>query len=102
MKTTVQQLKNDFNDITLLKMFEIEVINKETQEQDFIIFDIQLIKNTLFAQHAPLTKKEEKSKKIAFKKIVLDDCFSLDEHLQELYSICIESILISDFYTLAD
>ena len=102
MKNTINTLKEEFNQITLMRLFEIPVINKETNEEDYIIFDIELHKNTLVAQHVALTKKEEKSKKIAYKKVVLDSCFSLDEHLQELYDICIDAILYSDFYNLND
>ena len=83
-------------------MFEIEVINQETSEKDFIIFDIEIQKNTLCASHVGLTRKEEKSQKIAFKKIALDPFYSLDHHLNELHDICINAILQSDFYILTE
>ena len=96
----LRQIKQDWQNITLLPIFEVEVINKETKEQDYIIFDIELVKNTFVAKHIALTKKEERSKKIAYKKQVIDSYFSLDSNLQELYEECINAILDSDFYTL--
>jgi hypothetical protein len=97
---TLKTLKEDFNNITKLRIFEIEVINKRTQESDYIIFDIELQKNTLFASHESLNSKQEKSKKISFVKVVLNDCFSIDENLQNLYDECINAILESEFFEL--
>jgi len=100
MKTTIKNLKEEFNNITLLRMFEIEVIDKRTNEIDYIIFDIEIYKNSLLTQFVPLTKKQEKSKKIASIKIALDPFFSLDENLNNLFEECQNAILESDFYTL--
>lgn len=99
---TIATLKNDFNSIDKLRMFEIEVINIESKEKDYIVFHIELIKNTLFAFHVPLTKKQQKSKKIAFQKIVLDSCFSIDELINDLYQNCIEAIINSEFFELGE
>ena len=95
----MKNLKKQFNEISLMKIFEIEVLNKNG-ETDHIIFDISLKKNSLIAQHEALTRREERSKKIAFKKLALDNSFSLDEHLQELHEICTEAIMESDFFKL--
>jgi hypothetical protein len=97
---TINDLKTEWNEVNKLKIFEIEVINLKTKETDYLIFQIELIKNSLYAWHEPLTHKEEKSKKIAYKKVVLDKCFSLDVHLQDLYSECVDAICSSDFYSL--
>ena len=97
---SILSLKNDFANITLLPMFEIQVIDKKTNSIEYIIFDIELIRNTIYALHEPLNAKQVKSKKIAYQKIVLDDCFSLDEHLQDLHSNCIEAICESEFFEL--
>lgn len=96
----IQQVKNEFNNMNLIPIFEVEVKNKFSNELDYIVFDISIKKNTIYAQHVALTTKEEKSKKIAFKKVVLNSCFGLDQTLQELYTICIESICDSEFYEL--
>jgi hypothetical protein len=97
---TINDLKNEFNNITLLKCFEIEVTNKETNENEYILFDIELRKNTLFAFHVPMTKKQERSKKIAFQKITLDKFYSLQEHFNDLFERCTYSIIESEFYNL--
>ena len=98
----METLIKDFEDITLMKLFEIKVINTKTKETDFIIFNISVNKenNTLIAQHVALNEEEENSNKIAFKSIDLDDCFTIDENLEELYSECIEAIIRGDFYDL--
>jgi hypothetical protein len=101
MNANVKNLVSEFNNSDLLKMFEIEVINNRTHETDYIIFNISIEKNTLYATHESLTTKQEKSKKIAFVKVVLDNCFSLDENLQSLYDECITAILDSEFFTLS-
>jgi len=100
MNANVKNLISEFNNIDKLRMFEIEVLNNETQETDYIIFDIQIVKNTLVAQHESLTKKQEKSKKIAYVSLVLDNCFTLDENLSNLYDECCLAILNSEFFTL--
>jgi len=96
------QFKNDFDAIDKMRIFEIEVINRATQEQDFIIFDIEVEGTKLIAQHVALTKKQENSKKIAFVSVRIDPDFSMDQNLEELYSACIDAILGSDFYELSE
>jgi len=95
-------LINEFNAITKMKIFEIEVFNYESMDKDFIIFNIAIDGDYLIAQHEPLTHKEAASKFIAFKRIELDECFSIDELLQELYSECLMAILNSDFFQLSE
>ena len=99
---TIKSLKREFANIDKLRMFEVEVLNKETQETDYIIFDIEIEKNSLKATHIALTEIQEKSNKIAFVKVDFDDCFSLDENLQNLHEECINAILESDFFELSE
>lgn len=98
----MNNLKAQFNSIDKMKLFEISVIDKRTNENEYIIFYISLEKNTLVATHESLTAKQSKSKKISYVKTVLDNCYSLDENLQNLYDNCINAILNSDFFTLND
>lgn len=93
-------IKKQFQESNLLPIFETEVKHKDTGAEDYVIFDISIQGRSFIAQHVSLTRKEEKSKKIAFKKIVIDTNFSLDENLQELFNICQDAIIESDFYTL--
>jgi hypothetical protein len=96
----LKAFKEEFDNINLEKMYEIEVIDNRTNKEDYLIFDIELIEDKLIATHQPTTHEEEKSNKIATVEINLDKFFSLDEHLQELYDECINKIINSDFYTL--
>ena len=95
---TVESIKKEFQKCDKLKMFEIEVIEKETNSTDFILFEISIEQNNFIAHHIPLTKEQQNSNKIAFVSIEIDDVFSLDEHLQSLYESCFEAIIGSDFY----
>lgn len=98
--------KNEFikawNEIDKMKLFEIPVMDKRTNEKDYIIFDIFISGRSFIAQHIALTNKEDKSKKIAFIKLLIDLDFSIDENLQELYDNCIFAIINSDYFTLTD
>jgi hypothetical protein len=98
MKNTIKQLKKDFESIERYLVFEVEVIDKRTKKNDWILFDVSIQKNTLVAQHIALTEKEEKSRKIANKRVVLDTDYSIDMHLETLFEICNESIMDSDYY----
>jgi len=97
-----QEFIKSFNDIEKMKLFDIEVTDKRTNEKDYIIFDIQITGRSFIAQHIALTAKQEKSKKIAFVKYPFDIFFSLDHNLQELFYSCQQAIIDSDFYTLND
>ena len=101
---TIENLIEEFNNVTKMKVFEIEVFDKRTNEKDYVLFDISINeeKNTFEAQHVGLTIEEENSNKIAFKSIDFNDCYSLDEHLQELYSKCQDAIINSDFFQFVD
>ena len=99
-KNTIKELKTQFNNITKFKLFEISVIDNRTGENTYILFHIELYKNSLIATHEALTDKQAKSKKISFVKIVLDKDFSIDSHFDNLHDNCINAILDSEYYTL--
>jgi hypothetical protein len=98
----MNNLKEQFNSIEKLKYFEVPVIDNRTNENEYILFDISLQKNTLVAQHESLTAKQSKSKKIAYVSEVLNNYFTIDENLQNLYDKCINAILFSEYFTLND
>ena len=102
MYKKVKAMQLELQNSNLIPVFEIEVVDKKTKEVEYIIFDLFFRKNTLVAQHEPLTKKETRSKKIASKKLVVDTFFTLDHHLQEMYSICIYAIICSDYFDLSE
>ena len=98
----MQTIKNQWAQVESLKLFEIEVANKETKEQGWIIFDVDIQGEYFFEQHEALNTEQEKSTKIAFCKVKIDSDFSLDMNLQELYNECIEAINESEFYQLSN
>ena len=98
--TKLQVIKKEWENVTKFKLFEIEVTRKDNNETDYIIFDIQIIGNKLVAQHFALNKKEDRSKKIAFKSIKIDPDFSLDHNLQELFDECQTAIIDSEYFIL--
>ena len=97
MNTFQQQL----NDSPTMPIFEIEVIDT-AGNADHIICDISAKGNQLIAQRGAVSKKEESSAYIAKSAIDIDsDCFSLDEHLQDLYDEIWHDIECGDLYELA-
>lgn len=99
-KNTIKELKEQFNNITLFKLFEFSVIDNRTGENTYILFNIELIKNTLIATHEALTDKQAKSKKISFVKVVLYKQLSIDSNLECLFESCQDAIINSEYYTL--
>lgn len=97
---TLKEFTEEFNAITLTKIFEIEVIRKDNGEKDWVVFDIAIDDELMVANHEPLTEQQRKSNKIAFEQVEIDTMFGIDTHLQELYDACIIAICDSDFFEL--
>ena len=94
----LSEFKTEWGNIELMKIFEIPVIDKRTGEDDYIIFDIDIVGRSFIASHVALSTKQDKSKKIAFVKHVLDLDFSIDKNLQELSDICWHAINDSEYF----
>lgn len=93
--------QQQLNDSPLIPVFEVEVTDQDGQA-DYIICEISVRGNQLIAQRDAVSKKEENSAYIAKSSIDIDsDCFSLDEHLQDLYAEISNDILFGDLYDLA-
>ena len=97
-KTILQQ----FESITKINIFEIAVIDRRTNEREYISFNIEITEDKLQATHEALTKQESESEKIAFKSVEIEGYFSLDENLQALYDECINAITNSEYFELAE
>ena len=95
-------IKKQWDEVTKARTFEVPVIDKRTNKSDYVVFDIFIAGKSFIAQHVGLTAKQERSKKIACTKVVIDPDFSLDGNLQELYSACLDAIMDSDFYELTE
>jgi hypothetical protein len=95
-------ISEQFEILTTLPMFEIEVTDKRTKEIEYIIFDISIQNNKFRAEHIALNEAQKQSNKIAFCSTSINSFFSLDENLQDLYDECINAILESTFYELSE
>ena len=95
--TNFQQQLNDSN---LLPIFEIEVTAKEGQT-DYVVCNISVKDKQLVAQRDAISTEEEQSQYIAKTSVDIDDCFSLDEHLQNLFAEVTNDIVAGDLYNLA-
>jgi len=95
---TLEQFTAEWNAINLMKLFEIPVTNKLTNEGDFLTFDISIRGNSFIAQHNSLTEAQVNSDKIAFVSVEIDLDFSIDHHLNELYEACTTAIMESEFF----
>jgi hypothetical protein len=84
MNTIVEQ----FEQLDKIKVFEIEVINKNTGESEYLIFEISIDKdsNIMWAV----------GEFVAY--IDIDNDFSLDKHLNYLYNEVMDQIINSDLY----
>lgn len=97
MNTFQEQL----NELALVPVFEIEVIDK-AGNTDYINCEVSVRGNQLIARRDAVSKKEENSAYIAKSAIDIDeDCFSLDEHLQDLSVEVYNDILFGDLYDIA-
>ena len=97
-----EQLHKEFNNITFLRLFEVEAELIGDVDIAYITFDIEITPTTLKATHIALTTAQEQSDKVAFTEIDLDECFSMDENLQALHDECLQNITEGDLYTLLD
>jgi hypothetical protein len=95
-------ISEQFESLTTLPLFEIEVVDKRTKQQEYIIFNISIQNNKFIAQHVALNEAQEQSNKIPFCSVNVDSFLTLDENLQDLYDECINSILNSSFYELPE
>ena len=82
MNTIAQQ----FEQLDKMKIFEIEVINNNTGESEYLIFYISIEDNIMWAV----------GEFVAY--IEIDENFSLDKHLDYLYNEVVEKIIESDLY----
>lgn len=94
----MDRILKDWNNCTLYKIFEFQVLDKRTNSTEWITFDISIVDNMFVAQHEALSQAQIDSDKIASTSIDIDPDFSLEENLQELHSACTDAINDSDFY----
>jgi hypothetical protein len=96
----MKTIKQQFEEITLIKVFEIPVIDKRNNTSCHVLFNVAYDdkNNRLVAQHESLSDEQAKSDKIAFVYVSVDDDFSLEIHLAELYEECFSAIEESEYF----
>jgi hypothetical protein len=105
MKKASETLKNELRNLCsrgIFPLFEIAVIDKRTNEEDWITFDIEITGDQVKATHVALSEEEERSKKIAFKAIEIQEDWDLAAHLSDLFDECQTAIIDSEFFRLSD
>lgn len=97
---TLKELKAEFNEMreSHIPSFTFKVIDVRTYKEEYIEFNIELRRNTLFAYHIPLSEKQERSKFVAYRKVVLEKGYTLHHFLEELNEECTIAIIESEFY----
>ena len=100
MNNYTKQLQQELNDSEAMPYFEIAVTREGAG--DWIECEVFFEGCSLVAQRVGVSTKEENSKYIASDSIVVDSCFTLDEHLQDLHEAVCDSIREGGLYTLAD
>ena len=98
----MRNLKIEWAEVNLIKIFEVAVVDTRTQEEEYIIFDISIQENKFIAQHEALNLEQSQSDKIAFVSVDLDPVFSLDENLQELFAECLNAVIESIYFNLKE
>ena len=98
----MDKLLKEWQDCDKIKVFEFRVIDRRDGSEDWVTFDIDIVDGVFVAQHEPLNQEERDSKFIASVKTAIDPDVSLDENLQELYSVCGAALLESEFYEMTE
>ena len=100
MNNYTKSLQEELNESNQDPIFEIEVIDSEG-DKDFISCEVYCKGNSIVAEREAVSAKEEASRYVACDKLTVDNAFSLDEHLQELYSLVIDSINEGGLFSIA-
>ena len=84
---TIGTLREEFRNITRIPIFEMPAINIDTGEKGYIVWNIEEHRSGkgLMARASEDIDED-------YILVKYDECFSLDEHLEELYEKCYTSI----------
>jgi hypothetical protein len=96
----MEKLIKEWENCQLIKVFELQVIDRRTGEKAWVTFDVSLKGDCFVSQHEPLNSEQAASKFIASVQTDIDPDFSLDENLQAHYDECQQAIINSEFYSL--
>ena len=102
MLNYIQALQDELNNTGLLPVFELEVINKDTVEKDYITCDIFFKGRSLVCHRNGLTPSELNSKFIATSRVIAIKGDTLDCLLEDLHSEIVNDIIDSPLYDLTN
>ena len=91
MNNYIKKLQDELNNCQLTPMFEIEVQDQHG-DIDYITCNIYFKGNSIVAERDAVSLAEETSRYIPATRLLVDDCFCLDENLQDLYAAVIDDI----------
>ncbi len=98
MHNYAKKLQQELLEAKLIPLFEIPVLTSEG-DSEWLTCDISIKGNSIIAQREAVSSKELKSKFIASSRLVIDECFGLDSHLQALHEIITDDINNGDLFT---
>jgi len=84
---TKQELIAEWENVTLIKIFEMPVKNLATGENDWIVWNISNDENGMIASP---------SESLTTETVEWDECFGLDSHLETLHEQCYMAICESE------
>jgi len=84
---TLEEIKKQFDDITKMKIFEMEIVHTQTKEKDYVIFNLEYNDTHLIA-----TSNNDDIKDCS---VEWDTNFDIDAHLGYLSEECSNAIMNS-------
>ena len=100
MKKTTKALESELNSCGKMPLIEYKVHNLKTNEIEFIVAEFYFEGNYMRADIDSLTQREVDNDRFHVEKLAVDDCLSLDEHLQDLAEKVSQAIQNGDLFDL--
>jgi len=98
------KLQNELNSAAcrVMPIMEIPVKSIATGETDWITAQISFAGRSCIARREAVSKGEKRSKYVASSRILLDESFDLDSHLEAIYEEVVNDIINGGFYVIID
>ena len=100
MNNYTKKLQDELNNSQLTPMFEIEVQDEHGQIE-YITCNIYFKGNSIVAERDAVSLAEERSRYIPATRLIVEDCFCLDENLQDLHEAVLQDIEAGEFYDIS-
>ena len=97
MNKYTKQLADELSSCGKIPSFLIRVVN-DNGDQSWISCDIFFRGNSIIVHRDPVSRREQRSSCIASNRLSVDNCLSLDEHIQELYYAVLDSVVKGELY----